>query len=161
MVIDNKKTTISLRLRKLLLIVLLATVVVMLFYFEIFKKEFLGFDQKYLIFVLIGLYLIYYFWGPVRNYHYFYFSDLSPSKLVFRFYSLTPLSKRHNSIEIRKDEFYKFEFVDNLFGLRKYLVLYLKTAKGIAKYKPISISLLSETQKNDLIASLSSFSKEK
>lgn len=161
MVIDNKKTTISLHLRKLLLIVLLAIVVVLLFYFEIFSKDFLGFDQKYLIFVLIGLYLVYYFWGLIRNYHYFYFSDLSPSKLVFRFYSLAPLSKRQNSIEIRKDEFFKFAFEEKILGLQKYLILYQKTSRGIAKYKPISISLLTDAQKQSLITSLELFSKEK
>ena len=161
MVIDNKKTTISLHLRKLLLIVLLSIAVVLMFYFEIFSRELLGFDQKYLIFSLIVLYLIYYFWGVVRNYHYFYYSDLSPSKLVFRFYSLAPLSKRQNSIEIRKDEFYKFMPEKKMLGLRKYLVLYQKTPKGIAKYKPISISLLKKSEMQDLYISLSYFQQEK
>jgi hypothetical protein len=161
MVIDNKRTIIILRLRKLLLIVLLSVVVVMLFYFEIFSKELLGFDQQYLIFVLIGLYLIYYFWGLIRNYHYFYYSDLSPSKLVIRFYSLAPLSKRQNAIEIRKDEFYKYGFEERMYGLRKYLILYQKTGKGIAKYRPISISLLNKAQSQDLTVSLSFFRQEK
>ena len=161
MVIDNKKTIISLHLRKLLLIVLLSLAVVFLCYFEIFPKEFTGFDQKYLIFALIALYLIYYFWGLVCNYHYFYYSDLSPSKLVFRFYSLAPLSKRQNTVEIRKDEFYKFGFEEKMIGIRKYLMLYQKTPKGIAKYKPISISLLKKSERHDLSVALSYFQKEK
>ncbi len=161
MVIDKKSTIINLHLRKLLLIVLVSLAVVLLLYFDVFSKEFLGFEQKYLIFLLIILYLIYYFWGVVRDYHYFYYSDLSPSKLVFRFYSLAPLSKRQNSIEVRKDEFYKFAFTEKMFGLRQYLVLYQKTPKGIAKYKPISISLLKKSEKQDLSVALSYFQIEK
>jgi len=161
MVIDNKKTIINLHLRKLLLIVLLSIAVVLLLYFEIFSKKFLGFEQKYLIFILIGLYLFYYFWGLICGYHYFYYSDLSPSKLVFRYYSLAPLSKRQNSVEIRKEEFYKFAFEEKMFGLRKYLILYQITGKGIAKYQPISISLLNKNQKQDLSVSLTYFQKEK
>ncbi|HEY4789452.1 MAG TPA: hypothetical protein VIH57_25555 [Bacteroidales bacterium] len=161
MVIDNKKTTISLQLRKLLLIVLLAIVVVLLLYFDIFGEHFKKFDQKYLIIGLIVLYLIYYFLGIFRSYHYFYYSDLSPSKLVFRFYSLAPLSKRQNSIEIRKDEFHKFALEKKMLGLREYLVLYQKTPRGIAKYKPISISLLKKSEKNDLKVALTYFQQEK
>jgi len=161
MVIDIKKTIIGLHLLKLLLIVLLSVSVVMLFYFELFSPERFGFDQKYLIFVFIALYLIYYFWGLICDYNYFYYSDLSPSKLVFRFYSLAPLSKRQNSIEIRKDEFHKFAFEEKMLGMRKYLVLYQKTPKGIAKYKPISIRLLKKSEKQDLSVALSYFQKEK
>ncbi len=160
MVIDNKKTTISLQLRRLLLIVLLAVVVVLLFYYDVFSKESTGVEQSYVIFALIVLYLGYYFWGLLRNYHYFYYSDLSPSKLVFRFYSLAPLSKRQNSIEIRKDEFYKFGFENNMLGLRRYLVLYQNTAKGIAKYKPISVSLLKKNELKDLSIALAYFRKD-
>ena len=161
MVIDLKKTTISLHLRKLLLIVLLSVVVVLLFYVDIFNKETIGFDQKYAIVALIALYIIYYCWGLIRNYYYFYYSDLSPSKLVFRFYSLAPLSKRQNSIEIRKEEFYKFSIEEKMFGIRKYLVLYMVTPKGVAKYKPISVSLLKKNEIQDLATALSYFQKVK
>jgi hypothetical protein len=161
MVIDNKKTIIALRLRKLLLIIGLTIAVVLLFYVEIINKERLGFDQKYLIIALIGLYLVYYFWGLIRGYHYFYFSDLSPSRMVFRFSSLAPLSKRQNSIEIRKEEFYNFGFEAKMLGIRNYLILYQKTPKGIAKYRPICISLLTKSQKQDLSMALSLYQKVK
>jgi hypothetical protein len=160
MVIDNKKTIINLQLRRLLLLFLLSVIVVLLFYIEIFSKEFLGFDQRYMVIVLITLYLAYYIWALVRKYHYFYYSDLSPTKLVFRFYSLAPLSKRQNSIEIHKDEFYKFIFEKKLLGMRRYLILYTKTPKGIAKYKPISISLLTKSQIQDLSIAMSYLLKE-
>jgi len=71
------------------------------------------------------------------------------------------LSKRQNSVEIRKEEFYKFAFEEKMFGLRKYLILYQITGKGIAKYQPISISLLNKNQKQDLSVSLTYFQKEK
>jgi hypothetical protein len=155
MIIENKRTIINVHLRKLLLIVVLTVAVVSLFYYEIIDKATLGFDQKYIIFVLIFFYLLYYFWGVICDYHYFYFSDLSPSKIVFRFYSLAPLSKRQNSLELKKEEFHHFSFERKMFGLRYYLILYQKTMKGIAKYRPISVSLLNKTQINDLTIALS------
>jgi hypothetical protein len=161
MIIENKKTIIRFHLWRLLLIVVLTIVIVLLFYIKIFDKDTLGFDQKYFILILIGLYLVYYFWGLARNHHYFYYSDISPSKLIFRYYSLAPLSKRQNSIEIRKDVFYKFEILKKLLGLRCYLVLYEKTPKGAAKYPPISISLLKKDMRQSLSTSLSSYSKKK
>jgi|GEM_PF-724420 hypothetical protein len=155
MVVDNKKTVITLQLRKLLLLFLLSVTVVLLFYIDLFN-----FNQNYLVIALISLYTVYYIWGLVRRYHYFYYSDLSPTKLVFRFYSLAPLSKRQNSIEIRKDEFFKFSIQKRWLGLRKELILYTQTPKGIAKFKPISISLLSKTQVQDLSLALSYFLRE-
>lgn len=161
MVIENKKTTIVFHLRRLLFIVLVVIAVVLLLYIDFFDKETLGFGQEYLIYALILMYLLYYSWGMIRDYHYIYYSDFGPSKLIFRFYSLVPLSKKQNSIEIRKDELYDYQFMNKAFGFRRYLLLYQKTNKGIAKYPPISISMLTKSQRKDLSVSLSTYTIKK
>jgi hypothetical protein len=160
MIIENKKTIIRYHLLRLLFIVLLTVIIVLLFYIDIIDKETLGIDQKFIAFILIGMYIVYYFWGLARNYHYFYYSDLSPSKLIIRYYSLAPLNKKQNSIEIRKDTLYKFEMINKALGFRRYLVVYAKTPQGLAKYPPVSISLLDTDQRRDLTTAISLYSKK-
>ncbi len=80
-------------------------------------------------------------------------------KLVFRYYSLAHFSKRLQAVEIKKATFYKFEFRKKLLGLQSYVILYQKVAQNIAKYPPISVSLLSKRQRNELVTSLTMFQK--
>lgn len=160
MIIDNKKTTIGLQLRKLLFLVLLGIAIVLFYYMYIFRDGLLGIAGSTWTIALVCLYVVYYVWGILRNYHYFFYNDMG-GKLVFRYYSLAPLSKRLHSVEIPKDSFYKFEIVNKLLGLRKYVILYQKTPQGIAKYPRISISLIKSRESKNLEASLSMFQKNK
>ena len=82
--------------------------------------------------------------------HYFYFSGQG-FKLIFRYYSLSALFKKPNSVEIPKAEFIKYQYEKKMLGLRSYLVLYQQTQNGIAKYPPISISLLKKRETADLL----------
>ena len=158
MIIDNKKTTIGVQLRKLLFIVLLGITLVVFYYMYVFRDGLLGISGENWTIGLVCLYIAYYLLGILRNYHYFFYNDMG-GKLVFRYYSLAPLSKRLHSVEIPKDRFYKFEIVTKLLGLRVYVILFQKTPQGIAKYPPISISLINRIQRKNLQASLKMFQK--
>lgn len=160
MIIDIKRITIGLQLRKLLFIVLLGIAIVLFYYMDIFRDGLFGITGSTWTIVLVSLYVVYYAWGIIRNYHYFFYNDMG-GKLVFRYYSLAPLSKRLHTVEIPKDRFYKFEIVKKLFGMQIYVILYQKTPQGIAKYPPVSISLIKNRQRNDLQASLLMFQKTK
>jgi hypothetical protein len=92
-------------------------------------------------------------WGIVRDHNYFYYTD-QRLKLVFRYYSVASFISNPNSVEIKKTDFLKFEVEKKLLGLRKYLILYQKTPKGVAKYPPISISLLKKAEEKVLSDSL-------
>jgi len=159
MIIDNRKTTIGVQLRKLLFIILLGITIVVFYYMYIFRDGLLGISGSHWTIGLVCAYVLYYAWGIVRNYHYFFYNDMG-GKLVFRYYSLAPLSKRLNSVEIPKDRFYNFEVVKKMLGLRVYVVLYQKMPQGIAKYPPISISLISRRQREEMQASLTMFQKK-
>jgi hypothetical protein len=160
MIIDNRKTTIGVQLRKLLFLVLLGIAIVLFYYMYIFRDGLLGISGQNWTIGLVCLYIAYYLLGIVRNYHYFFYNDMG-GKLVFRYYSLAPLSKRQHSVEIPKDSFYKFDIVKKLFGLQIYIVLYQKTPQGIAKYPPISLGLIKSSQRNDLQTSLKMFQKSR
>ena len=155
MIIDNKKIVAGVHIRRRLFLLLLAISLVLL----IFKNSFLGIDRIVYFIVLNGLYLIYYVWGTIRDYNYLYYNDLGP-KLIFKYYFLALLNKRKRTIEINKDNFYKFQIHKKWIGLRVYLVLFEQQHGGIAKYPPISLGLVKKKDLSSIRTSLSYFSKE-
>ena len=103
------------------------------------------------------LYLCFFWFQYNMKYSYFYFSN-NGKNLVFKFYSLRIFSGKPQTIEISKLNFVKYELISEFFNKRTSLVLFQKTPKGIAKYPPISLTLLSKTQKKDLLNVLSAAS---
>ena len=81
------------------------------------------------------------------------------SRIVIRYYSLAPLSKRHQSIEIDKHLFQKYKIEKKLFGLQQYLILFQKASGGLAKYPSVSLGLLSAKERKQIIDSLEMFKK--
>jgi hypothetical protein len=103
--------------------------------------------------LLIGglslIFLMFYWFQYKMEYTYFYFSN-NGKNLLFRFYSLRNLSGKPRSIEIAKLNFCKYDITTAFFDKKEYLILFQKTPKGIAKYPPISLSLLNRNQKTEL-----------
>jgi hypothetical protein len=154
MIIDTQKSTIGIQLRKLVFMVLLVLFLVLLYTTTYFEEPVLGIDRnKYAVAATI-LYIAYYMISFLRDINYFYFNNNS-SKIIMRYYSLRPLSNDQNSLEVSKQEFQKFEIKKMLGGFRKYLIIYQRTAKGIAKYPPISISILKKKDVEQLTRELS------
>jgi len=99
--------------------------------------------------VLFAGFLMFFWFQYKMNYSYFYFSNNSKN-LIFRFYSMRIYSGKPKTIEISKDTFLKYDLVTTFFNKKESLVLYQKTARGIAKYPPISLTLLTTKQKTEL-----------
>ena len=95
------------------------------------------------------LFLLFYWFQYKMEYTYFYFSN-NNKNLVFRFYSLRNLYGKPKTIEISKHGFCKYDIISGFFNKKESLILYQKTPKGIAKYPPISLTLLTKRQKTDL-----------
>ena len=129
MIIDNKKATINYHLLRFLFLFILTVIIVLLYSLKFFNKPFMGIDRNFYVLTFVLLYLVFYLYGIIRNYHYIYFTD-NGSKLVLRYYSLRPMSKRQSSIEISKTIFADFKITKQLLGFRKYLVLYQKPPNG-------------------------------
>jgi hypothetical protein len=154
MIIDTQKSTIGIHLRKLGFLVLLVLFLVLLYTTKLFTSPAIGIERNHLALVATILYVIYYSFTYIRDLNYFYFNN-NASKLIIRYYSLKPLSSEQNSLEIPKQNFQKYEIKKSWGGLRKYLIVYQKTAKGIAKYPPISISILKKKDVDQLTRELS------
>jgi len=109
-----------------------------------------GITLKYVICgILSVIFLIFYCFQYRMHYTYLYFSNNSKN-LVFRFYSLRNFYGKPKTIEISKSSFLKYDIVTSFFSKKDSLVLYQKTAKGVAKYPPISLTLLGKNQKTEL-----------
>lgn len=154
MIIDTQKSTIRIQLRKLVFLLLLVLFLVLLYTTNYFYEPVLGIERNYFAIAATILYILYYTFSYLRDINYFYFNNNS-SKMIIRYYSLKPLSSEQNSLEMNKQEFQKFEIKKSFGGLRKYLIIYQRTAKGIAKYPPISISILKKKDVDQLTRELS------
>lgn len=95
------------------------------------------------------IFLLFYWFEYKMEYTYFYFSN-NNKNLIFRFYSLRNLSGKPKTVEISKMNFYKYDIISGFFNKKESLVLYQKTPQGIAKYPPISLTLLDKNQKTEL-----------
>ena len=145
MIIDTKEEALTLRNTKafavaalLILIILTATLA--------------PFDQmiKSIIYSALSIAFFVLNWFHYQmHYTYFYFSNNSKN-LVFRFYSLRFFSGKPRTIEIPKSSFLKYDIETSFFNKKDSLVLYQKTKQGVAKYPPISLTLLGKKQKTEL-----------
>lgn len=159
MTLDNKKAVVKFQLRRFLILFLLSVVIILLYNIYYFREPFLGVSRTGYTIILLGLYLMYYMTGIVRNYNYFFYSD-NGFKLVFRYYSLRPLGKRQSSIEIDKNNFITYKIQKPLFGFLMKLYLSQRMSNGtVATYPPVSVSLLKRSEISKLEESLKSFSK--
>jgi len=95
------------------------------------------------------IFLIFSWFQYQMEYTYFYFSN-NGINLIFRFYSLRNFLGKPKTIEMSRMSFVKYDIVTGFFNTKESLVLYQRTPKGIAKYPPISLTLLSKKQKTEL-----------
>ena len=145
MIIDTKEAASTLWKAKTSVIVVYSVLVFVTAYFIPIDTLF-----KYMIYGVLSVLLLIFFWFQYQmNYTYFYFSNNSKN-LIFRFYTLRIISGKPKTIEISKMSFLKYDIVTDFYNKKDSLVLYQKTTKGMAKYPPISLTLLSRNQKTDL-----------
>lgn len=153
MTFDNKETVIGVRIKLFTATVLLIAFLVMTYFAEIIKFPLLGMDEAFWTFLLVILYVAIIAYPSIAVYQYFYFSD-EGSALIFRYFTAGIIGGRKNSIEIPKKFYHGFELKNEYMGLRQYIILYQKTASGIAQYPPIYISALNNKEKAKLIEAI-------
>ena len=145
MIIDTKEEALTLRRTK-------HFAVIAFFVLVIVTVAFAPFDQmvKSIIYGALSIaFLVFYWFQYKMHYTYFYFSNNSKN-IVFRFYSLQFFSGKPKTIEISKSSFLKYDIETSFFDKKDSLILYQKTDKGVAKYPPISLTLLEKKQKTEL-----------
>ncbi len=158
MIIDNAKTIVKYRLWGLVISFIFLLILLTLLTPFFVQKEVFGISKYYYAIVIGAVYIGYNLYNILMNRYYFYYSDES-DKLEFKFFSTMPFASKNNYIAIPKLIFEKFEITHDMFGLKPKLFLYQKSGRGgMAKYKPISLSALTQDEMSKLVISLKSYS---
>ena len=145
MVIDTKEEASTLRSTKMFAVIVYSVLIVVTAVFLPVGKT-----VEIIIYGVLSVVFLTFYWFQYKmNYTYLYFSNNSKN-LVFKFYSMRIFSGKPKTIEISKTSFFKYELVTSFFNKKESLFLYQKTDKGIAKYPPISLTLLGKKQKTEL-----------
>ena len=76
-------------------------------------------------------------------------------KIILRYYYIHPGIKKLYSIEIPKSTIANFKVQKRWFGIRKYLVLFQKTKKGVAEFPMVNVSSLTEVEIQNILKSIS------
>ena len=154
MIIDTKEEASTLWKTKTFVIMVYAVLIFLTAYFAD-----VGTAVKISVYSVLSVVLLIFFWFQYRmKYTYFYFSN-NGKNLVFRFYTLRVIAGKPKAIEISKTNFVKYDIVTDFFNKKDSLVLYQKTPKGVAKYPPISLTLLSKNKKTELKRALFAMTK--
>lgn len=94
------------------------------------------------------------------------FSKAKPSFFEFmvfenhfsiRHYSVAAISRDYQSVEVSLAEFHGFSEVRSVFGMKRELIIAVRTPYGIAEYPPISITLLKKKDRERLYYVLKKF----
>lgn len=85
----------------------------------------------------------------------------SEKKIILRYYPLHPFHDNFKSIELAKSSLSHFDLESKYFGLRKKVILYQLTDRGLAKYPKLSLSALSKADREKLIDSLKRNARKK
>jgi hypothetical protein len=139
MVINTKEISARIKLGTAMLTLLILALIVFSLIFGWSKKHIL---ELTLIIVLVLCFIFLF----IRKFYYIYYNTDGP-KIIIRYTSLLPLSVGNFSVEIPRRDFVKAEFCNEFCGLRKELILYVRTPQGIAKFKPISLATLNKKER--------------
>lgn len=146
MIINNKEISTRLRLGFMMIALVYMALVVLSLIFSWSKNHMIEVVSS-----IVFLLFVVYFVG--MKYCYIYYNSES-SKILLRYSPLQPLLYGNYSIEVPKKSLVKFKIVNKFFGLRKDLILYVKTPQGVAKYKPVSLSTLKNNEVESLVQNL-------
>jgi len=154
---DNKKGTYRIWLQKFITPIILSPLLLTFTFSHYFDRPFWGFDRIYWIILFCLLWISVILYHRLTKPHFFSYSDRG-NKITIRYFPIKPFNQKKHSIEIPKDRFVKFEIVGS--GSYRSLILYQNFKKGVGKYPPIPLSLVSKANLKDLKASLSQHVKK-
>jgi len=153
MVLDIKKTIIRKNLASFITTLFILIVIVVLLFVPFRSDLIRGLSNTLLAAFVAIAYVIRAIYNSFRNYNYIYFNDDS-DKLILRYFAPNIFTSKKNSIEIPKKEFAGYELKSFFMRYRERLILLRHTAKGVAKYPPVSITALSIDERYALLFAL-------
>jgi len=151
MIIDTKEISSRIKLGSMLVVLVLVAVVVLDLIFK-WVPNFI------LVYVCIALFVLFEAYLLMKKYNYIYYNS-DGFKIILKYTSLGMFSAGNFKVEIPKKDFVSIELEKSIMGMRKMIVIYVRTPNGIAKFKPISVSVLSDAELNDMISNLESLKR--
>lgn len=159
MTFDNSRTIIKVRIRLFAVTVILIAYFILAYAAELIRFPLLGLDDRVWTIFLAGLWLLFILIPLFLNYQYVFFSD-DTEKIIIRYFNAGLIGGRKNSVEIDKRAFSGYQLQTKFFGLNTSIILFQKFSEGVAKYPPVYISALTESEKTKLFKALSSYSQQ-
>jgi hypothetical protein len=141
MKVDNRLRTAKLKMGYM---IMLAVSFSLTAYFVFEKVQNIIMPIAILLIVLAYIILL------ARRSNYFFLEYIG-NKVTVRYYSAHPFFRKYKAFEIPKSSLYDYQIKKKLFGFRETIQLVIKTPKGMFKFPPLSIVLLSPVQKAELI----------
>ncbi len=146
MIVDIKEIASRVKLGSMLVVLVLVAVVVLdLIYAWV--------PMHILDYLCVALFVIFEAYLLIKKFNYIYYNS-DGFKIILKYTSIGMLSAGNFKLEIPKKDFVKIELQKSWAGLRKMVVIYVRTPNGIAKFKPISVSLMSSKELDDMMADL-------
>jgi hypothetical protein len=159
MIIDIKRTILRKNLSSFIALIILALTMVILLAVPFNKDLIKGVSNSLLAIFFAIAYVINALYNSFRNYNYIYFSDES-DKIVLRYFSPNIFTSKKNSIEIPKKDFAGYILDSFFMRYREKITLLKKTAKGTARFPSVSITALSEGERQMLLLILDTLRKK-
>ncbi|MCF8371020.1 MAG: hypothetical protein K9H64_05310 [Bacteroidales bacterium] len=153
MTINTKRRANSIKTRFLGFAFITVALVAALFYFSDYVKQK---EIPLAVLILGGLIYVFYMF---KKYTYIEYSD-DGNMIILRYFKLVPSTLDHHAIEIPKQTFIGYEVKDIIMGLREDIILIQQTKNGIAKYPPVSLSILNNAEIQLLKNSLTQLSRK-
>jgi hypothetical protein len=160
MVIDIQRTVIKTQLRRFLTLIILAVFIIVVLLTGDRSKVILGMN-KYSWALIIGLiYVVILVAESYLELNYVYFSD-EGSNLILRYFSMSVMNRKKNSIEIPKDAFAGYEYQRSLWGFKKNIRLFQRFKRENARYPSVSLSGMSDKEVKLLLKTLDKYNRNK
>ncbi len=159
MIIENDKKTVQFKAQRILYAIFIGILVILLYYIFPYEGAVYGVSRWLIIGIPLVAYVLFLFYHYSINATYLYFAN-EKGVFVFRFFSVRGLGEKRKSFEIPTDQLVGLTVAKTFFSKRIELTLFKRVGQGNAKYPPVSLSLLSKDQRDQLLHVLNSAVKK-
>ncbi|MBN1953326.1 MAG: hypothetical protein JW801_19120 [Bacteroidales bacterium] len=165
MILDIKRTVIRTQLRRFLTLIVFCIAIIWVLLsggwdgFEGLEDTLLGMKKSSLALWIGLIYALSLVVESLFELNYIYYSDHGDF-IIFRYFSMSVMNKKKNSIEIPKEEFGGYQILSSFRGLKKRIVFLHRFKEKDAPYPAVSITGLSKQELKGLCASLDRWKKK-
>lgn len=156
MIVDTKEISSRVKLGSMLVILILVVLVVLDLIPDVHRILFSWAKNHIIEYSALIAFLVFEAFLFSKKFNYIYYNS-DGFKIILKYTSLAMLNSGNFKLEIPKKDFVDAEVKKSWFGLRKSLIIYVKSPQGIAKFKPISITILKSRELEDILTDLNTF----